>query len=336
MNDRIASQLAQAVHAYDAGAMRVTAGANLRDAIGGADDCELGDVYRLSPDAVARRLMLVAMPEDPKSQQIADGSEIGVAGDPIELQAVLTLMAPDGDRVELLYARHAPSGAGFALPLSPIAPRTDYALIDIRTDIGDIRIADVVCVSFAAGTLITLPGGAQRPIETLKPGDQVLTRDHGPQEIRWIGKATMRAIGAFAPVVIAAGTLGNYSDLVVSPHHRVFIYQRGKQRVGGTAELLVQAKHLVDGEKVTRREGGFVDYHSLVFDRHEIIYAEGIPAESLQVNEATVSRLPDDLAEEVRARFPGLSQSQHFGTEAGRDLLDKVTRDALLGRGGGA
>ena len=85
---------------------------------------------------------------------------------------------------------------------------------------------------------------------------------------------------------------------------------------------------------MARREGGFVDYHSLVFDRHEIIYAEGIPAESLMVNEATVSRLPPELADEVRARFPGLSQSQHFGTEAGRELLDAAARDALLRRPG--
>ncbi|SPH17356.1 hypothetical protein DEA8626_00874 [Defluviimonas aquaemixtae] len=332
MQERTLSPPAQAVHGYEAAAIRVTAGANLRDPIGAAEECEPGDVYRLDPDARARRLMLVATPGDPQSQHIAEGSEIGVPGEVIELLSVLTLMAPDGDRVELLYARHGPSGAGLALPLSPLAPRIDYTLIDARADIGEIRIADVVCVSFAAGTMITLPGGAQRTIEMLEPGDRVLTRDHGPQEIRWIGKATMRALGAFAPIVIGAGTLGNDSDLVVSPHHRVFIYQRGNRRVGGTAELLVQAKHLVDEDTVTRREGGFVDYYSLVFDRHEIIYAEGIAAESLMVNDATVSRLPAELAEEVRARFPGLSQDQHFGTEAGRDLLDKAARDALLRR----
>jgi hypothetical protein len=67
-----------------------------------------------------------------------------------------------------------------------------------------------------------------------------------------------------------------------------------------------------------------VDWFSLVFDRHEIIYAEGIPCESLQVSEATVARLPPDLAEEIHARFPGLRQSQHFGTEAGREALDDL------------
>jgi hypothetical protein len=46
-----------------------------------------------------------------------------------------------------------------------------------------------------------------------------------------------------------------------------------------------------------------------------------------------VNLLPPDLSREVRARFPGLSQTQHFGTEAGRELLDDAAREALLGRG---
>ncbi|MGB7261133.1 MAG: Hint domain-containing protein [Albidovulum sp.] len=322
-----------ATHAYDARALRVAVGANLGDAIGAAADVELGDIYRLDPNASPLRMMLHTGSVEDRVQILADGSDIGAPGDRLDLLSQLTLMAPDGDQVELLYVQHAPSGTALALPLSPIGPRTDYTLLAANEDIGDIRIADAVCVSFAAGTMITLPGGVQRPIERLAPGDRILTRDHGSQEIRLVGRATMRARGAFAPVVIGAGTLGNDTDLVVSPHHRIFIYQRGHARIGGTAELLVQAKHLVDGKTVTRREDGFVDYYCLVFDRHEIIYAEGIPAESLLVNEVTVKLLPKDLADEVRARFPGLSHSQHFGTEAGRDLLDTAAREALLGSG---
>ncbi|WP_347313041.1 Hint domain-containing protein [Defluviimonas sp. SAOS-178_SWC] len=330
MPDRTEMLPAHAAHAYPARALRVASGANLGDPIADAGLVEPGDVYRLDREAPSLRLMLAPVAGDRQAQTLAEGSEIGQPGDRVGLLSLLTLMAPDGDQVEVLIVRHDASGESLAIPLSPIAPRFDYTLIAASADIGDIRIADIVCVSFASGTMVTLPGGAQRPIEALQPGDKILTRDHGPQEVRWIGKATLRAKGAFAPVVISAGTLGNDTDLVVSPHHRVFIYQRGKKRLGGTAELLVQAKHLVDGDTVTRREGGFVDYYSLVFDRHEIIYAEGIPAESLMVNEATVMLMPADLAEEVKARFPGLSQSQHFGTEVGREILDDAARKALL------
>ncbi len=164
---------------------------------------------------------------------------------------------------------------------------------------------------------------------TCVPGDRVLTRDHGPQPVRFIGRATLRAQGSFAPVVITAGTLGNSGDLIVSQHHRMFLYQRNRSKLVKTAELLVQAKHLVDGDRVFLRDGGFVDYLSLVFDRHEIVYAEGIPAESLMVNDATLSVLPAELADEVKARFPGLSHNQHFGTEAGRIVLDEIGATAL-------
>ncbi len=320
---------AYAAHVYPADAIWVVSGANQGDAIAEAGVCEPGDVYRLDPEARPLRLRLKGADAGAGVQTIAAGSQVGRAGDPVALLSVLTLMAPDGDRVETLIVRHAQAGR-FALPLSPLAVRTDYTLIDAREGVAGVRLADMVCVSFAGGTLITLPGGAQKPIEDLRPGEPVLTRDSGAQPVRWVGKATLRAIGAFAPVVITKGTLGNDADLVVSPHHRIFLYQRGATRIGGTAEILVQAKHLVDGRQVLRREGGFVDYYSLVFDNHEIIYAEGVPAESLMVTDDTLTVLPEAIAEEVRARFPGLTHRQHYGTEVGRQALDRAGRRGLF------
>lgn len=323
----------QSVQAYQAGAIRVVLGANLGDPVGAPDQVALDDVYRLKPEGRARRLMLRLRPgEVDAAQEIATGSEIGRPGDRIEPLALLTLLAPDGERLALVTVWHEASLTTYALPLSPMIAGTDYTLIDVGTDFTGLRLADVICVSFAAGTLITRPGAAPEAIEMLRPGDLVLTRDHGPQPVRWIGKATLRAAGSFAPVVISAGTLGNLGDLVVSPHHRIFLYQRGTRRLGGTPEVLVQAKHLVDGDRVWRREGGFAEYYSLVFDRHEIIFAEGIPAESLMVNEETVRLLPDDLADDLRARFPGLRQSQHFASEASRAALDAAGRDTVFRR----
>ena len=60
-----------------------------------------------------------------------------------------------------------------------------------------------------------------KPIEELNAGDEILTRDAGVQEIRWIGQVTMRASGAFAPVLMKAGALNNVNDLVLGPEHRL-------------------------------------------------------------------------------------------------------------------
>lgn len=319
-----------ACHVLRADDIFVHAGANRGDAIGDADEVCEGDIYQLEPDAVPLRLCLLPQKGTTgRGLTVAAGSEVGAPGDPVTLSARLTLMGPDGGTVEMLMLRHRTQGrtalsAAYALPLSPIGPRTDYTLIRADPNPGEIRLADIVCLSFARGTRIALADGRQVPIEGLVPGLRLLTRDHGGQPLRWVGRATLRAVGAFAPVVITAGTLGNAGDLIVGQHHRMFLYQRERDRVTDTAELLVQAKHLVDDDRVFLREGGFVDYFSLVFDRHEIIYAEGIPAESLMVNDATLNQLPEALAEAVRARFPGLSQNQHFGTEAGRRTLDEI------------
>lgn len=321
---------AQATHVYDVEDIWVISGANQGDALGDPSECEPGDAYQLERDARPLRLMLA---HDANGRQIvASGSQIGAQGDQITLIARYVMMAPDSDKVDLLLIRLEASGHRYALPLSPIVPRVDYTLIEAHDDPGTAQLADLICVAFTTGTMITMAGGAQRPIETLQTGDRILTRDSGPQPLRLVAKATLRALGTFAPVVISAGTLGNQSDLVISPHHRVFLYRRGEKQIRGASEILVQAKHLVDGEHVWQREGGYVDYYALVFDRHEIIYAEGIPCESLMVTEATLGVLTGDLADEVRGRLPGLSHRPHFGTEAGPEDLDRIGRTAIFKR----
>lgn len=307
-------------------------GVNAGDGLSGPDEVCEGDIYALEDGAKPLRLMLS---HGAGGQRIATGGEIGRAGELVRLLARYTLMAPDGTKIDILLMA-LDASTSVALPLSPMTSSADYTLVAVDNAPEPARLSDLLCVSFARGTMITLADGRQRPIEDLKPGDKVLTRDHGPQSVRWLSKATLRAVGAFAPVVITTGTLGNSGDLIVSPHHRVFLYQRQRPAGLHTSELLVQAKHLVDDETVFQREGGFVDYFSLIFDHHEIIYAEGVPAESLMVNDATLSRLPSEIADDLKARFPGLAQVQHFGTEASQSYLDAIGRRTLLPRRGGS
>ncbi|WP_283177409.1 Hint domain-containing protein [Gemmobacter sp. 24YEA27] len=315
----------QACQVFAAGDIFVSSGVNSGDGLGLPDDVESGDIYQLELGAAPSRLLLEAA-GDCGAQRVAAGSAVGQAGDLVRLIARYTLMADDGDRVELLLIRIGEDGADalWVLPLSPVSDRAEYALLAVEISPRDARLTAMMSLSFARGTRISLASGQMVAIETLRPGMKLLTRDHGPQELRHIGRASLRAIGAFAPVVILAGTLGNSGDLIVGQHHRMFLYQRHKLPGLATSELLVQARHLVDEEHVFIRESGVTDWFSLIFDRHEIIYAEGIPVESLMVNDATISRLPPQFASEVRAQFPGLAHLQHFGTEAGRQFLDSI------------
>ncbi|MGO4907087.1 Hint domain-containing protein [Pseudorhodobacter sp. W20_MBD10_FR17] len=312
-------QLCQVFASHD---VFVTLGVNLGEGLSSLDEVCLGDMYVLAQGATPQKLLLE---HDGDSQIVSENSTLGAPGAGVTITARFTMLAPGGDKLELLALHIAAmandAGGYFILPLSPMGERIEYTLIRAEEPQPDERLIDLLCISFARGTMITLGDGSQKPIERLLVGDRVLTRDHGPQALLWIGHVTLRAVGAYAPVVIAAGVLGNEADLVVSQHHRMFLYQRNRAKAVPKAEILVQAKHLVNGDTVYLREIGFVDYYSLVFDAHEIIYAEGIPAESLMVTEATVSRLPPELAAEVKLRFPEVSHIQHFGVEAGANDL---------------
>ncbi len=306
-----------------ADAIFVSDGANMGDSLNGPDDVVLGDAYALEPQTSPLRLVLCA--PDGVSQRVGDGSEVGAPGAVVKLEATYTLMSDDGDRVELLVLL-IEGAERLVLPLSPLAPKTTYTLIQIEKAKKNRQLADLICLSFGRSTMITLADGQQRAIETLRPGERILTRDHGGQPLRWVGQARIKATAAFAPVVIVAGALGNSGDLVVGQHHRIFLYQRQKIAGLGTSELLVQAKHFVDGNRAFLRETGYTDYYSLIFDRHEIIYAEGVPVESLMVSDATVQRLPLEIAESLRTQFPHLTHAPHFGTEAGRQYLDQIVQ----------
>ncbi len=178
--------------------------------------------------------------------------------------------------------------------------------------------AQIVC--FAEGTRIETPDGPRR-VETLTEGDLVVTRDHGAQPLRWTGSRRVPALGPLAPIVIPAGRLDNDRDLVVSPQHRLLIGDWRAELLFGQTEVLVRASDLVDGDGIHRRPGGHVTYHHLLFDAHEIVYAEGCPAESLHPGPMTRSALCEEQRAEIEAIFPEIgARFEGFGPAARRSL----------------
>lgn len=281
---------------YPAAAVRALTGANEGDPIGLGDAALPGDTYRLARDARSARLTICNGPGG--GQVVARNSEVGAPGDPLTIAACHSLMGETGEMIEVLVlTRRGPDGSEHLdlLPLSPLVPGTEYELIGTSTDTAPERFADIASVSFFAGTHLTLASGAQRRVEDLAVGDVLLTRDHGPRPIRWIGHQTRRAVGAAAPIRIAEGTLNTARDLRLSPQHRLFIWQRRDEMGTGRSEVLVKAELLVNGTTVTREEGGHLDSYQILFDGNEIIFAEGIAVESLLVTAELRARLPKEL-----------------------------------------
>ncbi len=174
---------------------------------------------------------------------------------------------------------------------------------------GDRDPWDIVVTCFTPGTPILTPEG-ERMIETLAVGDHVVTRDHGPQPIRWIGRTRTRSEGKLAPIRIEAGAMGAQMPsrtILVSRQHRMVVRSPIADRMFGADEVLVPAIQLVgmDGVSISP-EGGEVEYIHLMFDRHEIILAAGAPTESLYTGPHAREAMGREAVEELESLFPGI------------------------------
>ncbi len=322
------------VPVYLAEDFSVINGANLGDPISFAGELDLDDIYDLRQSAQQHRLTLSV--SDTGGFAIAPETDLGAPGTVVHLDCCLTMMSNTGKTTELLVLVEVDKGDHVAqvyvLPLAPIHPKIGYALVGVDQHNALQKFADVACVSFSRGTHITMASGTQVPIEDLRVGDEVLTRDEGVQRIRWIGQSTVRAVGEFAPIRIRAGALNNTNDLVLSPEHRLFIYQRSDALGAGRSEVLVRARHLLNGDTVVQEDGGFVDYFQLLFDSHQIIYAEGIAAETLLIDSRTRAALPQDVGESMGDSLKVHGDQPHQAYEVGENLLKHPDAADLLKR----
>lgn len=302
--------------------LRAIHGANEGDVLSISEDLVLDDVYTCAEPPDSASLLLT---RKMGHYVIAQGSDAGTVGARLHLDSILTLMEYGTQVTEVLLLvevdSHGNMASLFLLPLSPLRARAEYRLVGIQTEGAEQKLAQLACVSFTRGTQISLSTGRLVAVEELNVGDLILTRDDGAQPLRWIGQNTQRAEGAFAPIRIAAGTLNNLGDLVVSPGHRLFFYQRSDHIGAGRSELLINARHLVNGSSVTVERGGFVDYFQLLFDCHQIIFAEGIAAESMRVNDNTASLVDAAILKELQNAPAGPRDIDSFDVQ--RALLER-------------
>lgn len=215
-----------------------------------------------------------------------------------------------------------PSGASQleidALTTSPIRSITlDSILQNNFNALNSTRygLADApTFVCFRNGTLILTSRG-EIAVEDLRPGDMVMTRDHGPKPLRWIGSkmldgAVLQAFAKLRPVRIRAGALGAglpARDLYVSQQHRVLVGSAIAQRMFDAPEILVAAKHLtaIAGIEIDDSCQSLTYFH-LLFDQHEIICSDGAQTESLFTGPEALKAVDPAARAEIMALFPEL------------------------------
>lgn len=197
-----------------------------------------------------------------------------------------------------------------------------------NTDTAIVEVEQIPC--FAAGTMIDTCDGPV-PVEELRTGMLIPTRDGTGEPIRWIGKRRVPATGPNRPIRIAMGQFGASRDLLVSPQHRLLISDHWAELLFGSPEVLIKAKDLVN-DRTIRRENSLreVTYYHLLFDRHQIITANGVATESYLPGPATMKGFDAEAQAEIFALFPELAQDTSCYGAAARPMLKRFEAAPLL------
>jgi len=131
---------------------------------------------------------------------------------------------------------------------------------------------------FGPGTRLSGEFGDVK-IEDLRPGDRLFTQGGATRPITWIGHRRVDCRrhtkpAEVMPVRISAGAFGPgmpARELILSPDHSVYSAEH---------DALIPVKLLVNGTSIVQLDVGEITYWHVELDAHDVVLAEGLPAES--------------------------------------------------------
>ena len=192
-------------------------------------------------------------------------------------------------------------------------------------------------VCFAKGTRIRIPGG-EALIEDLKVGDLVETMDSGHQPLRWIGsqkhdQACLDKWPKLRPIRFAKGSIGESvpnADLFVSRQHRMLVRSQIVEHIFEVSKVLVPAVKLTNGNDISIATGlTSVEYFHLLFDKHQIIFANNAPTESLFTGPEALKALSKSALDEITCIQPNVLDPAHDPLPACQIVRDGKSIEAL-------
>lgn len=150
-------------------------------------------------------------------------------------------------------------------------------IFDRHSDYLSIQQTQAIGGLLASSMIMTALG--ERLVETLMPGDRIITRDRGMAVLEDVrlrdAKTTL--------IKFAARSLGHNRpehDTLLPPGQRVLIRDWRAKAVFGSGRALVPAERLVDGEFVTREPESNIKAYDLLFDDPHILYVDGLEVAS--------------------------------------------------------
>ena len=145
---------------------------------------------------------------------------------------------------------------------------------NIANNKATVTVTGVEC--FATGTRIKTPGG-DVPVERLAAGDLVDAMHAGATRVVFVGHRHVicrrhPSPASVWPVLVRAHAFAPRMperDLLLSPDHAVYV-----------DGVLIPVKHLINGKTITQTRVDSVTYYHIELAEHDILFAEGMPAES--------------------------------------------------------
>lgn len=183
------------------------------------------------------------------------------------------------------------------------------------------ELTDIGIPCFAAGTVIGTVAGDCR-VEDLRAGTEVQVLQRGGAGLstskalrvfrRKITAERLRQDPKLRPVRICAGALGMglpVKDLLVSRQHRMLVQSDFVSTRCNEPQLLVAAIKLVGIAGIFIDESiEEVEYFHVLLERHEVVFAEGAPTESLYLGPMALETIDPEALAEILLIFPELKR----------------------------
>ncbi|RZS72770.1 Hint domain-containing protein [Phyllobacterium myrsinacearum] len=185
---------------------------------------------------------------------------------------------------------------------------------------------------FLRGTSIRTPAGEVH-IEDLRIGDDVETMNGKAAAVRWIGRQVYKRnspswAASVMPIRISRHAFDQqtpHADLYLSPNHALYV-----------DGVLIRAKDLVNGLSIAPSlppDREIIEYFHIVLDTHDVIFAEGAPAETFLLRDSNHESFTN-FSEYARLYPAGLGTpmvpfAPIIGYEGGRENLMALLRLGL-------
>lgn len=228
--------------------------------------------------------------DDVSTSPITVNGTVSRTGDPVQASGIFPGETTAETRTLYATQYDSPSMIQFSDSATPNGTSTRYVLSNTAltarqrvTFDSNNTVGDYAPVCFTTGTRIRTTRG-DVAVENLRVGDHAVTVSGAIRPIAWIGHRDLTGRdGALPhqqqPVRVRAGAFGPglpARTLSLSPGHPVLV-GAGADGEGGH---LVPIMCLINGTSIARQPTPAVTYWHVELDRHDILLAEGLPAES--------------------------------------------------------